>query len=371
MEHPQLQRLADLLLDHSCAIARGENILIEAFDLPDPRLVCLLVEGAAARGAIPVVNWKNNEILRSLYKVGTEPSLSLCGQIEASVMEKMQAYIGIRGSNNGSEFADVPGDRMSLFQKHWWQAVHSTIRVPKTRWVVLRYPTGSFAQAANMSTSAFEEFFFRVCTADYAQMHKDQQPLIRRMTDANQIRITGPGTDLRFSVENIPVIPCYGKRNIPDGEVFTAPVKTSVEGHITYNAPSRYQGVVFDNVAFEFEKGRIVKATAAGNTQRINEILDSDEGARFIGEWSIGCNNEIRRPMLDTLFDEKIGGSLHFTPGQAYEEADNGNRSCVHWDLVLIQTPEYGGGSIYFDGELIRQDGRFTTPDLQGLNRGL
>ena len=371
MQNPELQKLADILLDHSCAIGQGENILIEAFDLPDPRLVCLLVEGAAARGALPHVSWKNNEILRSVYRTGTEKSLAQSGSFEAHVMERMHAYIGIRGSVNGSEFADVPGERMELFQKHWWHVVHSSIRVPRTRWVVLRYPTGSFAQAANMSTSSFEDFFFRVCTADYAQMHKDQQPLVHRMNAAKKIHIKGPGVDLRFSVEGIPVIPCYGKRNIPDGEVFTAPVKNSVEGVISYNTPSRYQGTVFENIVFEFEKGKIVKATAGSATQRINEILDADEGARYIGEWSIGCNNQIRKPMLDTLFDEKIGGSLHFTPGQAYEEADNGNRSCVHWDLVLIQTPEYGGGEIYFDGELIRKDGRFAPSDLDGLNRGL
>jgi aminopeptidase len=285
-------------------------------------------------------------------------------------MEQMDAYIGVRGSANSSEFADVPHAQMDLYQKRWWHPVHSEVRVPKTKWVVLRYPTPSMAQAADMSCEAFEDFYFSVCTADYAQMAKDQQPLVSRMQAADQIRITAPDTDLSFSIKDIPVRPCHGQRNIPDGEVFTAPVRDSVNGTIRYNTRSRYQGTTFENIAFTFQNGRIVKATA-NETDKLNQILDSDEGARYIGEWSIGCNNYVLHPMLDTLFDEKIGGSMHLTPGQAYEDADNGNRSVVHWDLVLIQRPDYGGGQLYFDGELIRKDGRFVPDDLQRLNAGL
>ena len=163
---------------------------------------------------------------------------------------------------------------------------------------------------------------------------------------------------------------CFGQRNIPDGEVFTAPLRESVEGVLRYNTPSRYQGTIFQDIQFEFERGKIVRASA-NETEKINQILDSDPGARYIGEWSIGCNNRVRRPMLDTLFDEKIGGSIHFTPGNAYDEADNGNRSRVHWDLVLIQTPEWGGGESWFDDELVRRDGRFLPAELQPLNAGL
>jgi aminopeptidase len=236
---------------------------------------------------------------------------------------------------------------------------------------VLRYPTDSMAQSAGMSTEAFEDFYFAVCTADYAKMAADQQPLEARMAAAEQVRIVGPGTDLTFSIKGVPVVPCNGQRNIPDGEVFTAPVRDSVEGRVRFNAPSLYQGTVFQGVELEFASGRITTATCANAPEKLNHILDSDEGARYVGEWSLGCNNRIAEPMLDTLFDEKIGGSFHLTPGNAYDEADNGNRSRVHWDLVAIQTPENGGGAIWFDGELIRKDGRFVPEDLQGLNEGL
>ncbi len=370
MNDPRLTRLAEILIHHSCQLKSGEKILIEAFDLPDPTLVCRLVEIAAGCGAHPLVTYKNNAVLRSLYRSGNETNIALAGKFEKARMDEMDAYVGVRGAANSSQFADVPVEQMDLYQRHWWHPVHSEVRVPKTRWVVLRYPTDSMAQAADMSSDAFEDFFFTVCTADYAQMARDQQPLVARMKATDRVRLVGPGTDLEFSILGMPVRPCHGQHNIPDGECFTAPLRQSVNGKIRYNTPSRYQGTVFDNIEFEFQDGRITRATA-NETETLNTILDSDDGARYIGEWAIGCNNHVRRPMLDTLFDEKIGGSIHLTPGAAYDDCDNGNRSRVHWDLVLIQTPEYGGGEIYFDGELVRKDGRFVPEDLQPLNEGL
>lgn len=370
MNDPRLTKLAEVLIHHSCQLKSGETVLIEAYDLPEPTLVCRLVEQAAACGAHALVTWKNNTILRSLYKDASPESITLAGELETARMEKVQAYIGIRGAENSSQFADVPQKRMDVYQQQWWHPVHSEVRVPKTKWVVLRYPTAAMAQAADMSNEAFEDFYFNVCTVDYEKMAQDQIPLVKRMDAADKVRITAPGTDLTFSIKGIPTRPCHGQRNIPDGEVFTAPVKDSMNGVLKYNTPSRYQGTVFNDIEFTFENGKIVKATA-NETEKINQILDSDEGARYIGEWSIGCNNQVLKPMLDTLFDEKIGGSFHLTPGQAYDDADNGNRSRVHWDLVLIQRPEYGGGEIWFDDELIRKDGKFLPEDLQGLNAGL
>lgn len=371
MRESRLDDLARVLVGHSCRLEQGDRVLIEAFDLPSPELVSAIVEQAAAHGAIPVVWWRSNAVLRSLYQHATPESMEFFGEIDRDTMSKVDAYIGIRGAANSCEMSDVPAERMELVQELHWKPVHIEERVRNTRWVVLRYPTPSMAQAAGMSTEAFEDFFFNVCTADYAAMAQHQEPLRELMLATDEVRIVGPGTDLRFSIKDIPVIACNGSRNIPDGEVFTAPVRDSVEGVLTYNAGSLYQGTVFEEIRFEFEAGKIVSAECRGQTARLNQILDADEGARYIGEWSLGCNNQIRHPMLDTLFDEKIGGSLHFTPGNAYDEADNGNRSSVHWDLVLIQTPEYGGGEIWFDGELVRKDGRFLPKDLEPLNEGL
>lgn len=371
MKDPRIATLARVLIDHSCRLQSGDRVLIEAFDLPDPALVCELVALAGERGALAVVSWKNNTILRSIYQTATKEQMQLIGGFERNRMEAMDAYIGIRGAANSSEFTDVPHDRMDLYQQHWWQPVHTEVRVPRTRWVVMRYPTPSMAQAADMSLEAFEEFYFDVCTVDYEQMARDLEPLKELMLQTDRVRITAPGTDLSFSIRDIPVIPCSGQCNIPDGECFTAPVRDSVEGTIAFNTASRYQGTVFEGIEFRFESGRIVEATCRNAPEQLNAVLDSDEGARYIGEWSIGCNNRVRNPMLDTLFDEKIGGSFHLTPGNAYDEADNGNRSRVHWDLVLIQTPQAGGGEIWFDDVLIRQDGLFLPPQLSGLNAGL
>lgn len=370
MHDPRIDQLADVLLDHSCQLKKGEKVLIEAVDLPDPNLITSLVEGAARRGGIALVTIKNQIVQRSMYHTATAAGMQLAAKFEAARMSEMDAYIGIRGSTNSSQHADVPQCQMDLYQQYWWQPVHSEIRVPKTKWVVLRYPTDSFAQAAKMSTRAFEDFYFRVCTADYAAMAEAQKPLVQRMEAADKVRITAPGTALEFSIKGIPVIPCNGDRNIPDGEVFTAPVRDSINGQITFNTQSRYQGTVFSDICFEFQDGQIIKATA-NETEKLNAILDSDEGARYCGEWSLGTNNHVKHPMLDTLFDEKIGGSFHLTPGNAYDIADNGNESRIHWDLVLIQRADYGGGEIYFDGELLRKDGRFVPEDLQGLNVGL
>jgi aminopeptidase len=255
---------------------------------------------------------------------------------------------------------------MRHLQKHVFQPVHHDIRL-KTTWVVLRFPNGSMAQQAGMSTEAFEDFYFDVCTMDYARMSHAMEALREYMEKTDRVRLVGPNTELEFSIKGIPAIPCGGEFNIPDGECFTAPVRDSVNGKIRFNAATIYQGVPFHDVEFRFKNGRIIEATA-DKTERLNEILDTDEGARYIGEFSLGFNPLIKKPMLDILFDEKIAGSFHFTPGNAYEQADNGNRSQVHWDLVMIQTPEYGGGKIYFDNVLIRDNGRFVVPQLFSLN---
>jgi aminopeptidase len=277
----------------------------------------------------------------------------------------MQAYIAVRGSANASEAADVPGDRQAAYARTLRPLLNR--RVNQTRWVVLRWPTPSMAQAANMSTEAFEDFYFTVCAMDYRKMARAMKPLQRRMARADRVQIKGPGTDLTFSVRGVGAVPCVGLRNIPDGELFSCPLKRSVNGTIQYNTPTIYAGTRFEQVRLTFENGRIVEATAS-DTRKLNEILDTDNGARYVGEFSLGFNPHIQNPMCDILFDEKIAGSLHFTPGQAYEECGNGNRSAIHWDMVLIQRPEWGGGEVWFDGELIRQDGLFVPADLQPLN---
>ncbi|MDP6156570.1 MAG: aminopeptidase [Candidatus Thermoplasmatota archaeon] len=366
MLDPRITKLAKALVGYSCDLKKGEKILIEVFDIPEEMVIALIRE-ATRVGGVPLVTIKSNKIIRILYRNATEEQMKLIGDYEGFRMEKMDAYIGLRGNSNISELGDVPQEKMKLYQTHWWHPVHIEKRVKNTKWVVLRWPTSSMAQLAQMSTETFEDFYFNVCTLDYSRMSRAMDPLKELMERTDKVHITGPGTDLQFSIKDIAVIKCDGKLNIPDGEVFTAPVKDSVNGYVQYNTPTLYHGTVFENIRLEFRNGKIIKATGS-DEEKINSILNSDKGARYVGEFALGVNPYITKAMKDILFDEKIMGSFHFTPGNSYDDASNGNISEVHWDMVCIQTPEYGGGEIYFDGKLIRKDGIFIPKDLQGLN---
>lgn len=365
MTDPRYTKLARLLVGYSTELKKGENILLDMIDVPDEFTV-EMIRAVRAAGATPLVEVRHTRVTREILLGTTEGHANLVRDVEMFRMKKVQSYIAVRGSSNASENSDVPSELMGGYTKTLRPV--QNYRVNKTRWAVLRWPTPSMAQAANMSTEAFENFYFDVCTMDYRKMAKAMEPLEARMASADHVRLTSPGTDLVFSVKGIGAKSCNGKLNIPDGEVFSCPVKKSVNGVIQFNTPTIYSGTRFENVKLTFKDGKVVDAAAGNNLKRLNEILDTDAGARYVGEFAIGFNPFIKNPMCDILFDEKIDGSLHFTPGQAYEIADNGNRSAVHWDMVLIQRPEWGGGEIWFDGELIRKDGLFVTKDLKPLN---
>ena len=364
IEHPSYHALAAVLTEHSTRLKKGDHVLIEAYDIP-PLFVVALVRAVRKCGAIPFVNLHSGRIAREMALGVTKEEASMILSLDLARMKKMQAYIGIRGSTNVAEMADVPEENMSLMAETLKPL--SNYRVNKTRWVVLRWPTPSMAQQAQQSTEAFEEFFFRVCTLDYARMYPGMKALKALMDQTNRVVITGPGIDLRFSIKGIGSVMCGGEFNIPDGEVFSAPIKHSVEGHITFNTPTIYRGICFEKIFLKFSRGKIIEATSS-DTQALKKILDTDEGARYIGEFSLGFNPHILHPMRDILFDEKIAGSFHFTPGQAYEVADNKNKSAIHWDMVAIQRKDYGGGEIFFDDVLIRKDGLFVPRALRALN---
>jgi len=359
--------LAAGLTGFSTKLKRGEKVLIDAFDVPD-EMVVALVRAARKRGAIPAVNFNHARVSRELLMSSKPGDFDAHAAVELKRMQGMDAYIALRGSHNIFETSDVPAAKVQAFAKSMKPVLNH--RVNQTKWVVLRWPSAAMAQQAGMSTEAFEDFYFRVCTLEYARMIPGMRALQKLMEKTDQVHIKGPGTDLRFSIKGIGACPCGGDRNIPDGEVFSCPVKTSVEGVIQYNVPTVYLGSSFNNIRLEFSQGKVTKAAAdsPASTKRLNQILDSDAGARYIGEFAIGFNPHILEPMQDILFDEKIAGSFHFTPGQAYAEYSNGNNSQVHWDMVCIQRPEYGGGEIWFDGKLVRQNGLFVPKSLQKLN---
>ena len=363
---PRTTTLARNLIRYSTDLQPGENVLIEMFDDAEPLAQALIAETYQA-GGIPFLSLKNNRLQRKLLSGASLEQMQAIAGWESERMRAMHAYIGVRASHNISELSDVPSEKLKLYQQYWSKPVHSEIRVKNTKWCVLRWPNSAMAQLAGLSSEAFEDFYYNVCNLDYAKMDQAMTPLVELMEKTDCVKIIGPGTDLAFSIKNIPVVKCSGLRNIPDGEVYTAPVRDSINGTLAYNTPSIYQGTTYENVHLTFENGRIIQATA-NLSDRITEVFDTDEGSRYIGEFALGVNPFITKPMKDILFDEKIQGSFHFTPGNAYEEADNGNRSAIHWDLVCIQSPDWGGGEIWFDDRLIRKDGRFVLPELFGLN---
>jgi aminopeptidase len=364
MTDPRYAKLAGLLVKYSIELKKNERILLDMIDVPD-EFVIQLMRAARQAGAIPLVETRHTRISREVMRQTNPAHASLAREIELFRMKRVQAYIAVRGADNANESTDVPNNLMSLYSKAMRPL--QNYRINKTRWCVLRWPSPSMAQAANMSTEAFEDFYFDVCTMNYPKMARAMIPLQKLMGKTDRVHLKSPGTDLQFSIKGIGALLAEGKRNIPDGEVFTAPVKNSAQGCLQYNTPTLYSGTKFENVRLEFKDGKIIKATS-NNTKRLNEILDTDAGARYVGEFSLGTNPYILNPMCDILFDEKITGSLHFTPGQAYEACDNGNRSAVHWDLVLIQRKEWGGGEVWFDGELTRKNGIFVPRDLKPLN---
>lgn len=366
MTDARFTTLAKGLVNYSCKLKKGEKILIDGSGI-DHQLINEIVKEVYAIGGYPIVSLADPRIQRQMLLGTSVEHCNILAKYAKYRMEDMDAYIAIRGGLNTYENSDVSSENMQIFMSNYSQPVHHDIRVAKTKWVILRYPNPSFAQLAGMSTEAFENFFFDVCNLDYSKMDKAMDSLKQLMESTDKVRIVAQNTDISFSIKGISAIKCSGGCNIPDGEVYTAPVKDSVNGRITYNTPSVNGGVKYENVSLLFKDGKIIEATA-NHTEKINKVFDTDEGARFVGEFAIGVNPYITKPMGDILFDEKISGSIHFTPGSCYKEASNGNESAVHWDLVLIQTKEYGGGEIYFDGKLIRKDGIFIEDSLKCLN---
>ena len=362
---PRIKELSELLVNYSCDIQPGDKVLISYEGECCKNLARQLIKDVYKAGGLPYSEIRDAAITREILLNCTEEQIMFKDKCDLDQMKGMQAYIAIRAGNNTAELADVPSEKLNLYSKLSRPTLD--YRVNETKWVVLRYPNYSIAQLANTSLENFEDFYFDVCTLDYRKMSEAMTPLVDLMNRTDKVQIKGPGTDLSFSIKGIGAVKCDGLRNIPDGEVYTAPVRESMNGIISYNTPSEEQGFTYENIVFQVENGKIVKATA-NDTKKINDLLDVDEGARYFGEFAIGVNPYILHPMKDTLFDEKIAGSFHLTPGMCYEDAPNGNKSANHWDLVMIQRPEYGGGEIWFDDVLIRKDGIFVLPELEGLN---
>lgn len=354
-------KLAKTLLTHSCELKKGENVMIQLVGLNGIGLVRALTELAREMGAHPFIRIEDSETNRMLLETGDDTFWkNQAAADQLPLMKNMHAFVGIRASENIYENSKVGKTENAAFAEHFLQPVHFDQRVNHTKWVVLRYPSAAFAMNAKMPTAEFARFYYNACLLDYNKLRKAMEPLESRLRKTDEIHLKGDGTNIKFSVKGQNWIPCYGERNIPDGELFSSPIIDTVEGEITY-APSVYQGKPFEFVKLKVEKGVVIDFDSSDN-DALKSILDTDPGARRFGEFSFGTNPIIGKPMYDILFDEKIYGSNHLTLGQDYEIAPNGNKSSIHWDLVCI------GADVYLDGELIRKGREFVTEDLKVLN---
>lgn len=369
MTDTRITELANILIDHSTSLAKGETVYIDCIGQDALSLARETVRIATERGGIPYWNFFDDTLSAAFFAAASEEQQKAFAAFHRKNMEAADAYIGIRASDNPYDASLVPAEQQRLKRKYFWTHVHEEVRLKK-KWCVLRYPNNAMAVLAKKSTAAFEDFYFRVCNLDYEKFSRAMTPLVSLMQRTDKVRIAGPGTDIAFSIKNMHALKCDGHRNIPDGEVYCGPVRDSLNGVIQYNTPTNYDGHSFANMRFEIKNGRIVDYRAEGDRKELDAIFATDAGARYFGEFSLGLNPHIDIPMCDTLFDEKIYGSLHLTPGNCYEQSDNGNKSAIHWDLVLIQTPAYGGGEIWFNDVLIRKDGEFVIEELRPLTRG-
>ena len=362
----RLKKLSNNIVDYSVSIKKGDRVLIQYENSACNPLIKCLIKDIYKKEAIPFVKLIDNELNSLILEGATSSVIDEMYNMKKYEVDNFDVFIRICYTENEYEDKNVSSKiRKELGSKT--QDIDD-IRINKRRWTLLNYPSLVDAYKAHMTYDEFYNYSLDVMTVDYKSMSDKIKPLKELMEKTDKVRILGPNTDLTFSIKGLPSVPCCGTANIPDGELYTAPVKDSVNGVITYNTPSPYHGNIFNNIRLEFKDGKIINATASDNNDKLKEIFDTDEGARYVGEFSLGFNPMITRPMGDILYDEKIMGSLHFTPGRCYEDCDNGNISSIHWDLVLIQTPEYGGGEIYFDDVLIRKDGKFVLDNLKDLN---
>ncbi|MDX1637147.1 MAG: aminopeptidase [Balneolaceae bacterium] len=361
MYSPEDRKLAKKILRFSCELEKGQNVMLQLIGLNGIGLLRALVEEVRSMEAHPFVQIEDTEIQRVLVEQGDQAFWQNQADVDQlPLMKQMDAFVGIRAAQNIYEQSEVDKKANKAYSDHFLKPVHFQERVNNTSWVVLRYPSEAFAMNARMPTRTFHEFYYNACLLDYSKLHEAMKPLEERLRNTDMIRLKGEGTDIEFSVKDQNWIPCYGKRNIPDGELFSSPILSSVDGHITY-AASVYQGKPFEYVRLDVRDGVVIDFDSSNN-EALEEILDTDAGARQFGEFSFGLNPVIKEPMYDILFDEKIYGSNHLTLGNDYEDAPNGNESSIHWDLVCI------GADVYLDGEKVREGRTFVTDDLQGLN---
>lgn len=351
---PRIEKLADILVNYSTRVQKGDHVLIRSAPLARP-LVEEVYRLAVRNGAFPLVRLSFDSLAEIYYQEASDQQLDYLNPISKFEVENAQVIISIHAPENSRTLtASDPAKlrRASITNR----PVQEHIMKGGVRWVLCNYPTPSLAQDADMSLGAYADFLFAATNIDWRAASDMMHRIKERFDRAEEVRIVGPQTDLRFSIAGRPGIVCDGRYNMPDGEVFYAPVEDSVEGTIYYELPAIYAGREVNGIRLTFKDGRVVDASATHGEELLQQLLNADEGARRLGEFGIGCNYGIKRHTKDILFDEKIGGTVHLALGAAYPESGGTNHSAIHWDMVKDLRH---GGELYLDGELVQKDGRF------------
>ena len=361
MYDPRNKALADKIISYSTKTQPGERVMIELFGINGIHLAQEMARATLDAGAVPFIVVRDTETERIIRERGTREIWKSFRDIQGlPLMKEMDVYVGVRAAENIYELSGVGKEENKAYSEEYLLPVHMEERVNNTRWCVMRYPSPAFAMNAKMPTDKFADFYYKACLLDYSLLNDRMKPLHELLARSRELKLVGEGTDISFSIEGQNWIPCAGDVNIPDGEIFSAPLLTSVNGTISY-APTVYEGKPFEYIKLVVKDGVVVDFDSSNN-KGLEEILSTDEGARRFGEFSFGTNPYIDQPMYDILFDEKIWGSNHLTLGKCYDIAPNGNNSAIHWDLVCI------GADVYLDGEMIRKGRQFVREELMPLN---
>ncbi len=358
MSDKRWDQLASILVNYSTRTCKGEKVLITMMEEDTFPLTRAVYAEVVKAGALPQVEFQSVLLERELMLKGSHEQLDWVPELNAYGMEWADVYIGLRGARNPFEFSGIGADRLGAHKKAMGKI--SAMRNELTRWVLVRVPNESFAQQAEMSHDEMMSFFFGATLKDWEKEAEWYRAVQKPFQEARKVRILGKGTDLTFSTEGRTYEVADGHLNMPDGEVFTAPVDDSAEGVISFEFPGVYFGARVPGIRLEFAHGQVTNATADANQELLDQLIGMDAGANRIGEFGIGVNSGIDRFCYDILYDEKIGGTIHIALGRAYAECGGVNQSALHWDIIKDLRQE---GEIHLDGRKIFEKGRFLFAD--------
>lgn len=353
MKDSRVEKLADILVNYSAKVKKGDTVLVRGDELGKP-LILEVYRKVIEAGGNPLTSVSFDEMNKIFYDSASKEQLSHTSKIKLYEAKNCDAVIIVHAPANSKSLTTVNPAKMTMRSKA--NKPISEIIVNKKRWVLTNYPTQALAQDAEMSIEEYEDFLFNATNLDWVKVDREQERIKKVIDKGRTVRILGKDTDLTFSIKGRKGIKCSGSSNMPDGEIFYAPVEDSANGHIYYEFPAIHGGKEVTGIRLGFEKGKVVKATAEKNEEYLFAMLDTDKGARYLGEFGIGTNYGIKRFTRDILFDEKIGGTVHLALGRSYKESGGKNDSAIHWDMIKELRED---GALYLDGKRIQENGKF------------